>query len=255
MTRQYSRRRVLLAGALTLSWTGCCTRVGRTAERDESSGCWIPPEQTERYLSNSGRASLFESGQESLEPRSGNAPLDKALAQALAKIARLFGVLPAFAYYDDEGSPNARATREARLDRADGTVLFGLALLNQLLSGNRPDAAIVAVCAHEFGHIASYKNGMIAELAPNRNDPFRAEQFADFMAGYFAGRRKRENPDFPAVAFATTQRRFGGGDHGSGRQRGEAVQQGFLVAYQQRLDADAAKAAALTFALSRSNEY
>ena len=174
------------------------------------------------------------------------------MAQALGKLSRLFGVLPGFCYYDDGTQGNALATGEQLLDRSDGTVMFGLSFLRELLS--RPqhgDASIVAVCAHEYGHIVSYKYGQYEQL--RTGGTFRVEQFADYFAGYYAGNRKLERPDFPAVVFATTQRSFGGGgDHGTGEQRGEAVQAGFLAAYQQRLTPAQARDAGLAFCMGRS---
>ena len=185
----------------------------------------------------------FYSGAEQIEPRSGNSNLDRALAQSLGMLSRTFDVLPGFAYYHDDDSPNARAMTDALLNRTDGTVIFGLNMLRLLLQRpQNPDACVVAVCAHEYGHIISYKNGMINQLDPTRSQPFRAEQFADYIAGFFAGTRKRQRPSFPAVAFATTQRSFGGmtrGSHGTGAERGEAVQRGFLDAFQRRLKSSA----------------
>jgi predicted metalloprotease len=179
--------------------------------------------------------------------------------QSLAKLTSLLGVLPGFAYYNDSDGSNAKATPEKLLDRSDGTVIFGLQLLKECLA--RPangDASIVAICAHEYGHIVSYKNGMIGQLDTQGSGDqgvFRAEQFADYIAGYYAGTRRRENRDFPAVAFATTQRSFGGGDHGSGKQRGDAVQAGFLAAYQRNLGRESAFQDALKFCMGRTIEY
>jgi hypothetical protein len=194
----------------------------------------------------------YQMGSEPIEPRSGNSSLDRALAQSLATISREFGVLPGFAYYTEQSHMNALAMSEKRLDHADGTVLFGLKLLRYLLGRERPDAAIIAVCAHEFGHILSYKNGMIRQLDPSGGrQPFRAEQFADFMAGYFAGRRKLVHSDFPAAVFAVTQNSFGGGSHGTPQQRGLAVQEGFLTAYQKRLEGSLAVQAGFNFAIAQ----
>jgi hypothetical protein len=208
------------------------------------------------YFNRSSEVQTFASGNEQMEPRSGDRNLDRALAQSLATISREFGVLPGFTYYDDGGRPNAKATPEKLLDRTDGTVLFGLGFLRDILrTQQRPDASIIAVCSHEFGHIVSYKNGMIRQLCPNRAQPFRGEQFADYMAGYFAGRRKLEHPDFPAVAFATTQRGFGGGDHGTGEQRGRAVQQGFVDAYQRRMVASNAIQAGFQYSMAQTLQF
>jgi hypothetical protein len=248
------RRRVLFGGLLTLVGAAFASSECVAAADDSSvTGCWIPRKKVSSYFARSSGATLFGEGTGSLQQHSNIPGLDFALAQSLGMIARTFGVHPAFAFYPDGlGQENARATPERLLQNADGTVLFGLDLLQELLA--RPDhgdASVVAVCAHEFGHIVSYKNGDIERLAPDPNQPFRAEQYADFMSGYFAGRRKLERPEFPAVVFATTCRSFGGGNHGTGEQRGEAVQEGFLTAYRDRLDRDDGVVAALRFAMSR----
>ena len=244
-----AERRTVLGGLLTVLGSTCCARH---AAATTGTGCWIPEGQAQQYFNRvQGQTTMFETGEEHLEPRSGNRDLDRALAQALARMSNLFGVLPGFCYYQDGSRPNALATRDRLLDRTDGTVMFGLSFLRELLrKPDRPDASIVAVCAHEYGHIVSYKYGQIDQL--RTGGTFRVEQFADYFAGYYAGNRKLEHPDFPAVVFATTQRAFGGGDHGTGEQRGEAVQAGFLAAYQQRLSPEQARDAGLAFCMSRS---
>jgi predicted metalloprotease len=91
---------------------------------------------------------------------------------------------------------------------------------------------------------------MIGQLSPaSTTSPFRAEQFADYMAGYYAGRRKLDDSDFPAVIFAHTTSLYGGGDHGTADQRGNAVQEGFLCAYYRKSEAIDAAQRALSFSL------
>jgi predicted metalloprotease len=86
-----------------------------------------------------------------------------------------------------------------------------------------------AVCAHEFGHVVQYRLGLARQLAMPNGEVKRLELHADFLAGYFAGRRKLENSGFPAAAFAATQDRFGDiafnapDHHGTSRERGAAV--------------------------------
>jgi hypothetical protein len=247
------RRRVVLGGLLTLIESSVRVPVCAAADRYGERGCWIPSAEVPGYFARAGRAEMFESGDEPIEQHSGVAGLDQALAQSLAMLATLFNVLPAFAYYrDGVNRENAKATPKQLLQRADGTVLFGLEMLRKCLAMPQDgDAAVVAVCAHEFGHIVSFKNGDCDRLVTDSSQPFRSEQYADFLAGYFAGRRKLERPSFPAVAFATTQRSFAGGDHGTADQRGEAVMQGFMAAYQQRMNIKEGTKAALTFSMAR----
>ncbi len=244
-------RRVLIAGTAVIMFGGVCG-CGKAHARDaeDDSGCWLPKGAGDDILKRASPPRVFSQGSEPMESRSGNPILDRALARGLATISKTFDVLPGFAYYREAGRGNAKAMSDVLLDRTDGTVLFGLKMLEDLLGRSYPDARILAVCAHEFGHILSYKNGMINELA--KTGVYRAEQFADYMAGYFSGTRRLINPKYPSVIFASTQSAFGGGDHGSGYKRGEAVQAGFLAAYQQKLGAVDAANAGFDFSMSRS---
>jgi hypothetical protein len=195
-------------------------------------------------------------GKESVETNSGNKPLDFALAQALAALAKTFSVLPGFAFYRDEDGENALATPEPLLERTDGTVLFGLAMLAHLLEEpDHPDAAIVSVCAHEFGHIVGYKTGLYDSLAPKDTSPFKAEQHADYLSGFFCGLRKLQKPDYPAVVFATSLGNLGGttrGTHGTKKERGEAVAEGFKAAYELKLSVSDGIQSGYDFAMTRT---
>ena len=241
-------RRVVLGGLLSIIPACACRAFSQSAIH---SGCWIGPEKGKaNSLSNSG---VNQITRDALVFKSGVEGLEAALIQTLDALSSMFGVLPGFAYFHEAGEPNASATSFDLLKgRPDGTVLLGLKLLKQLLAlPEHPDASVVAVCAHEFAHIVSYSNGYISQLTPtDQSSPFRAEQFADYLAGYFAGRRKLERPDFPAAVFATTTSMYGGETHGSSKQRGAAVQEGFLCAFLRKLEPQAAIQRALQFALS-----
>jgi hypothetical protein len=218
-------------------------------------GCCVRPETASLLFKRTGKVGLYQRGTEDIEPRSGKPELDRALAQSLSKLSRTWDVLPGFGYYREPESNNAKATDKVLLERSDGTVLFGLGLLEELLKlPEHRDAAIVAVCAHEFAHIVQYKTGLIKKLAPDLDKPFRAEQHADYLAGFYAGLRRLQHRDYPAVAFAMTQRRFGGaerGSHGTVAERGEAVQEGFNAAFERGLSAQDGIVEGFNFAMSR----
>jgi hypothetical protein len=249
----FSRREVLLEGLLVLvvSDNPCHAFVNHGT----ADGCCVRPEAAPELFSRAGTVNLYQSGNEKIEPRSGKPELDRALAQSLSRLSRTWDVLPGFGYYREPKNNNARATERTMLERSDGTVLFGLGLLDELLKlPQHPDASIVAVCAHEFAHIVQYKSGLIAKLAPSLDQPFRAEQHADYLAGFYAGLRRLEHKDYPAVAFAMTQRRFGGatrGSHGTVEERGEAVQEGFKAAFDRRVSAHDGIVEGFNFAMSR----
>lgn len=215
----------------------------------------MPPEVAPTLFGRAGAAYLYETGTEDIEPNSGDRLLDRALAQSLARLARTWDVLPGFAYFREPEENNAKATPQPLLKRSDGTVLLGIGMLKELLAfPEHRDAAIVSVCAHEFAHIVQYKSGLIKKLAPNRENPFRAEQHADYLAGFYAGLRRLEYPDYPAVVFAQTQSRYGTrtrGTHGTSKERGEAVVEGFKAAHERRVSPQDGILEGFNFAMAR----
>jgi hypothetical protein len=241
MSIDWSRRQILFGGLLSILPSAMCVSLAHGQTYD---GCWV--EQNKINDQTGGVVG------DELIPNSGIDGLDLALVQTLEVLSTMFGVLPGFVYYRERGEPNAKATNvNLTKSRPDGTVMLGLRLVRDLLKlKTYPDAAVVAVCAHEFAHILSYSNGMISQLQPSGAPPFRAEQFADYMAGYFAGRRKLDQPAFPAVVFATTTQMYGGLTHGTAEQRSSAVQEGFLCAYVRKLEPQAATLRALNYALA-----
>jgi hypothetical protein len=214
----------------------------QTPRRRLAHGCMLSRLEAPSYLKIAGETRLYETGREPMISSSGDKDFDMALAQTLSKISDAFAVLPGFAYYDDHDDENAYATEAVRLTNADGTVLFGQRLLKRLLAlRENPDIAVAAVCAHEFGHILQYKQKLVDRVSKGQTSVKRTELQADFFAGYFAGLRKRERPEFPAAVFALTQ--YNSGDdmlndpdhHGTPDERGAAISRGYEAAYRERL--------------------
>jgi hypothetical protein len=251
-----SRREVIFGGLLTLTIGNAATCVceARGKQAPNTTGCILADVDVERIYPAGAETRLYVSGQEPIISSSGDRDFDRALAQTLAKCADLLGVLPGFAFYDDRDGFNAYATSRIRMNRADGTVLMGQGLLNRLMrQPEAPDACVAAVCAHEFGHILQYKRGLHTQLKIGQQTSKRIELQADFFAGYFAGVRKRERPNFPAAVFAMTQYTFGDNmiddprHHGSPQERGAAVVHGFEAAYRDKLT--------LSDAIDRGTKY
>ncbi|WP_224703765.1 neutral zinc metallopeptidase [Devosia aquimaris] len=252
-----TRREVLLGGSLTLIFGGVACSCGAAhAQGSEYAGCAPSPSLEASLFDNVlGPTISAATGNEPVISSSGNANLDIAFGRTQAMLASAFKIDPGFAYYDDGGSKNAYATTAPRLGKPDGSVLFGLNFLRELLQmPEAPDAAVAAVCAHEYGHILQYKLGL---QALNQGQPTvkRTELQADAFAGYFAGLRKLERPSFPAAVFARTK--FLGGDnmidhpnhHGTPEERGQAVVFGFQLAFQEKLSLEAAIEATTNYVL------
>ena len=249
------KRRELLAQGIALG--SCCCGVHSAGQpRPRIFGCVLPVASAGPFLDRSSESRLFVTGQEEIIPKSGDPLFDAALARTLAHIATTFEVLPGFAYYEDDEARNAYATRVPRLTNADGTVLFGTNLLKSIMiAKENPDVAVAAICAHEFGHVLQIKLGLDQNFAREPTVK-RSELQADFLAGYYAGLRKRANPDFPAAVFALTQFNLGDdrttfeGHHGKPEERGAAVTNGFLASYQQRLQVSAAVEASTHYVMA-----
>jgi len=237
------RRQLLLGGSLgtILNLRCACPARAKAARHNDSFGCRLPDREVQSFFDTAPETRMFITGDEPMIPRSGDKDFDLALAQTLAMISELFQVTPGFAYYDDYDGANAFATPRARLNGANGTVLFGQTMLERLRRGREsPDVSVASVCAHEFGHILQYKHRLTDRLSAGQTTTKRAELQADFFAGYFAGVRKRQKPDFPAAVFAMTQYNFGDENfnkpshHGTPDERAAAIAFGFQSAFRDR---------------------
>jgi hypothetical protein len=251
-------RRQLLWGVCACADAILIEQKGLTCladERPRALGCCLTGTQATRIFARASGGISNAKEATTVIPHSDDPDLDFALAQGLARISDTFDVLPGFGFYDDSDQHNAFAIDRVLAGRSDGTVLFGLNLLGELKAlRDGPDLAIMAVCAHEFGHIVSYKTDIYKTLCPDPDHPFRSEQFADFMSGYFAGTRRAVNPAYQAVTFATTLYGYGGqfrGSHGTFDERGQAVQSGYDAAYKDKLKLSAAISKGFQFAMSR----
>ncbi len=256
-----TRREGVFGGVLSLVWgtggCGCRSAWAVNPRHSDILGCTLSAPEAEVIFASASETRVFVTGNEPMIPRSGDRDFDLALAQTLALISDAFDVAPGFAYYDDYDGRNAYASPRARLNGADGTVLFGQGLLARLRSGqDSPEVSVAAVCAHEFGHILQYKLGLIGQLNAGQPTVKRSELQADYFAGYFAGLRKRRRPAFPAAVFAQTQFNFGDnmidnpGHHGTPDERAAAIVKGFDIAYNQRKSLSEAIDVGMTYATS-----
>lgn len=233
-------RRSFVVGSIAAPFVGACAchaqQFTASDRTPNTYGCWLASEDVDSVYPEGTDTRLFVSGDEPMIPKSGDRNFDYALAHTLSKISSVFDVLPGFAYYDDYDSKNAYATTAVRLNRADGTVLFGQGLLADLRrSPDHPEIAVTAVCAHEFAHVFQYKHNLMDRLLEGQSTVKRVELQADFLAGYFAGLRKKERPSYAAAVVAATQSKFGDnsvndrGHHGTSQERGAAVVAGFKL--------------------------
>jgi hypothetical protein len=246
-----NRRELVVGGGLTLVLDivtePCCAETPRIPNY---RGCVVAHQDlpTNPYREAARKQDII--------PKSGDPDFDYALAQTLSMLYHAFGVLPGFAYYDDqdERNANALAVPVNWLNRDDGTVLLGVNLLKKLRrNGESPEVAVATVCSHEFGHVLQFKNDLISQVDAGHKTVKRSELQADYFAGYFAGLRKRARPSYPAAVAALTQYNFGDtafnqpDHHGTFEERGKAVVLGFEASYHD--------SKSLTEAIQESTTY
>jgi hypothetical protein len=218
----------------------------------------LDPDELPMYLDQSEPITTFFTGNEPIIAKSGDANFDYALAQMLAMISKMFGVYPGFGYYDDFDALNAYSSPNPRMNRPDGTVLFGTRLLQRERSApDHPELAVASVCAHEFGHSVQFKKGLRQRLMVGQPTVKRLELHADYLAGAFAGFRQKEKPSFHAEVFAMTQQSAGDdminspGHHGTSVERGNAIREGFKAVRHTNVSFDEAVEMGMKYVESR----
>lgn len=194
----------------------------------------LPP-----YCSMNGSA--FNASQ--VRSSSGNPQLDGALIAELRHILDVFPINPGFKYiYDPQ--PNAFAVPDTMVQGTQGTVFFGLNLIQQeMQAAQYGGVAVAGISAHECGHIFQFFSGYAQRLSGATAMPM--ELHADYLAGYYMGKRKQFSTDRVSV-FA--QSVFNKGDyafndrshHGTPEQRRSAMLAGYQAAANKGMSLNAA---------------
>lgn len=180
---------------------------------------------------------------ERLSSTTGDRELDRSLGRALVRLSALFSERPGFGFVDDSGAPNAYATNQTLVPRTWGTVCFGRSLFKDLMDRYADKGlAVMAVAAHEFGHIAQFRSGVDRQLLRDQPTVKRVELHADFLSGYFLGVRKRQQPSISVWAAGHTLYQIGDYEfhdpnhHGTPDQRVAAAEAGFRLGHDERAE-------------------
>src|SRR5438105_3044829 len=118
----FTRRRILAGGAGLVLGSASKRAV---AAVPESAGCCLRAGDLGAFTSNGNAL------QDGMIGTSGDGDFDRALGRMLVRLATEYRVSPGFGFYDDSAGLNAYATRESRFPGRNGSVLFGVKLLQQ----------------------------------------------------------------------------------------------------------------------------
>lgn len=239
-------RRTVLAGIAALSGCACCSALAQgeaMTRRIVPEGCVLSANEANAV---SDRARTPQDYADTASSSTGNADMDRAFDLALQRLAAILEVTPGFAFYDDFDGQNAVATPAPLLGVPIGSVFFGTGLFSTLLAEDPSGGGVMWVAAHEFAHILQFQSKVRDLLLQGESTVRRLELHADYMAGYYLGRRKIEEPR--ASLFHAGESVWSSGDthynspghHGTPSERVAASEKGFLAALEKRVSRDEA---------------
>ncbi len=174
----------------------------------------------------------------------GDPDFDRALGRAIIKLAGFFGEQPAFGIVNDEHHDNAWAMDQTPPGATFGTVGFGSTMLEKLRKFDASGMAIMAIVAHEFGHIAQYRRNVMGELNGGQTSVRRSELHADYLTGCYLGWVKRNEPRVSVRLAGQFMEAIGDTNfssehhHGTPEERYASVDAGFVLAKAQDLAFD-----------------
>lgn len=183
--------------------------------------------------------------------RSNNDILDRAIIFELKSIIRVLEINPGFKYIK---ANNAFATEQSIVPGTRGTVFLGLDLIADLMKEKDGGISVAGVCAHECAHIHQMEQSLFQKLRADDKNISRVELHADFIAGYYVGKRDGSS-SAQLRKFSEAIFKFGDYEyvnpshHGTPGQRAASIEKGFSVANDDVALADATKIG-LTYVLN-----
>jgi hypothetical protein len=184
----------------------------------------------------------------------GDAETDHFLGMALVRLATTFKVTPGFGFYDDRDSPNAFANQKTLLETGPGTVLMGKKFFaQQMAQDDDAGLTVIAILAHEFGHIVQMQRGYGDVLERMDRTQMPLELHADFLAGFYLAGRKAEHPNLNLQTVGAVFNSLGDTDfngrqhHGTPEQRTIAITAGYNQGKTGTHDVDDAAQSGVAF--------
>jgi hypothetical protein len=240
-----TRRKILqlscaCAASSVISFATSDAQTSRSAR-----GCILTPRGFQAYRAKGyGLATAGDIFTRGVAQRStGKAELDRQLSQAVKVAAATLEINPAFGFYEPEKFTHAEIEFPSMnaftwpSDVADvpgtrGVVGIGLTKLRTELYGyDETGTTVMAIVAHEFGHVLQREYGYIEKIPD-----LARENNADFLSGYYLGTRKRRLSSMRIETALDFFKRSGRGDdgnpkrdHGDSRERPAAALAGYQV--------------------------
>jgi hypothetical protein len=188
----------------------------------------------------------------------GDPDVDRQLDRAIKIAANILQVRPAFGFIDPDkfsdrqldGMNAFASTRDADIPGTRGIVAFGMTKFRSELHGyDESGTTVMAIIAHEFGHILQNYRGYLASIRT-----LQCEINADFLSGYYLGVRKHQVSSVSFEKAAELFNRLGRAEsgnpnrtHGDPNERVSAAAAGFKAGFSQNMNLEDAVRAGLAY--------
>lgn len=170
---------------------------------------------------------------------SGDSNLDRILAAELITQSKFYGKRPAFMLYAGSDH-NAFATTRTEMAGTQGSILYNLEFLkSHLLSTEWGGAVVSGIIAHEFAHIFQFFTDYMTRLASLHKTVKFQELHADFLSGFYMGRKHSASPikldDYFDKFYELGDYKFDSKDHhGTRAERYFAIKAGYNLSLGNR---------------------
>jgi hypothetical protein len=178
-------------------------------------------------------------GYSGITDTSGDPRLDQTLGFMLVDLTQRYGIRPSFAFFDDSKDLNAFAMPATRVSNTRGTVMFGRYLLARSMKDPNGDMLVMAICAHECGHIVQEFSSYYIRLTKGQPTSKSLELHADYQSGHYIGIRGENYAPEQLISLGRGWASLGDTQytnpqhHGTPEERLEAIEAGFKLARDQ----------------------
>ena len=228
----------------------------KVAKLSQIKGCFVDSNNASLVLGANmvtGEHSHLPSEVKTMMRSTGDKELDTLFDAALQRLAETFDVWPRVGFYDDSDSPNAMAMRYSVGGVNEFAVVFGRNYFKKLMDYDPSGITLLQTAAHEFAHVRVYQEGLFEKIRGGQPTVKRIELHADFLAGYYLGIRKLDNPGESFLLAGWRREESGDTEfsnihhHGTPDERIDAAEAGFRLGYKKQLPVDEAFAAATSY--------
>lgn len=235
-------RRLFVGGSACACAGGVHGLIANAQVLASSEGCFLNAARAD-----SGYQQVISRGiaRQTFFQTTGDEVFDRQLGQAIIRLASFFGEQPAFGIVDGGEHDNAFALPREGGNSEFGTVGIGRTLLNRLKDEDASGVSILALVAHEFGHVAQFRRDAIAVLNEGEDTVRKSELHADYLTGCYLGWLKRNEPRVRVISAGRFMESIGDkavtskNHHGTPDERLRATEAGFASAYEDDQSFDA----------------